>query len=241
MMIGLGLSLCSSRGTSFDPLSVADCLLWLRADLGVTESGGAVSAWADQSGAADANRNALQGTATNQPAFVAADANFGNAPTISFDGNDNYLATGAFTGGPYAQPVTMYAAFRHAASGGYVFDDIDGSSRLAFVAGTASGGFFFAGSAAVSFDTATGTTYVVGLVFDGAGSASYVNNSQTAAVTDDVGANALKSLQIGSRNNEANFLTGQIAEILAYSGAHDAATRRRVMQYMGARVGVSVT
>lgn len=70
--------------------------LWLRADLGITLNVGNVSAWADQSG------NALdlsQGTAANQPLYVASWKN--SKPGITFDGVSDVLTrtTGAFAAG----------------------------------------------------------------------------------------------------------------------------------------------
>ncbi len=70
--------------------------LWLRADLGITLNVGNVSAWADQSG------NALdhsQGTAANQPLYVASWKN--SKPGITFDATNDILTrtTGFFAAG----------------------------------------------------------------------------------------------------------------------------------------------
>jgi photosystem II stability/assembly factor-like uncharacterized protein len=60
--------------------------VWLRADLGVTATGGKVSAWADQSGE---GRSATQATAAAQPALVANALN--GKPVISFDGTSDFM------------------------------------------------------------------------------------------------------------------------------------------------------
>jgi len=61
------------------PTEIADCVLWLDAGQGVTESGGAVSAWADQSPSGDSLEQAV---ANRQPALVAGAVN--GRPAISF-------------------------------------------------------------------------------------------------------------------------------------------------------------
>jgi hypothetical protein len=58
-----------SDGSVFDPGAVAGLVLWLDANKGVTQIGGAVSGWADQT----SNHNdASQHTATLQPTFAAS-------------------------------------------------------------------------------------------------------------------------------------------------------------------------
>lgn len=235
----MGLPLSAIIGREFLPTRVSDCRLWLRADLGVTQVANAVSAWADQSEAGDSNRNAVQATGAAKPTYVAADANFNGKPTVSFDGGDN-LRTGAFTGGPYAQPITIYVAFRSSASAVYVFDDLDNTSRIVFGTGVSTSGFIFAGTQ-VNVAQSINTTHVAGLVYNGASSAGYIDDSQTAVASGDAGSNALKALTIGARFTLDTNLIGQIAEIIVYSGAHNAETRQWAMKYMGNRYAVAVT
>lgn len=69
----------SSATPTFNPTQIAGCSLWLRADLGITQSSGSVSSWADQSGN---GRDATQAVANNQPTFTASGIN--SLPTVSF-------------------------------------------------------------------------------------------------------------------------------------------------------------
>jgi uncharacterized delta-60 repeat protein len=79
----------TSPDNGFD-IAVGDCpantgilpALWLRADVGVTQTNGAVSAWADQSGS---NNNHLQDSVGNRPGFSSVDANFN--PSLTFNGS----------------------------------------------------------------------------------------------------------------------------------------------------------
>lgn len=84
-------------GPGFTPRSLSGLVAWYRSDLGITIATG-VSAWADQSGSGDANRNAAQGTGANQPTYTAADAAFGNQPSLTSTAASNQcLFTGVWS------------------------------------------------------------------------------------------------------------------------------------------------
>src|SRR3990167_5486880 len=61
-------------------------IAWFRTGVGITESGGFASVWADQSGNGN---DLLQATGTNQPAYSAG--------VLTFDGVDNRMKCAAFT------------------------------------------------------------------------------------------------------------------------------------------------
>lgn len=71
----------------FVPTDLAGCVLWLRADLGISIGTG-VSAWADQSGQGN---NYSQGTGANQPGIAANGNARGNGPALTFSGATQYL------------------------------------------------------------------------------------------------------------------------------------------------------
>lgn len=68
------------------PIASTGPLLWLRADRGVVQTGGRVSAWEDQSGQ---HRDATQSAPELRPELVASALN--GMPAVSFDGIDDYL------------------------------------------------------------------------------------------------------------------------------------------------------
>jgi len=70
----------------------ANLSLWLKADAGIT-GGVNVSAWADQSGNGN---DAIQGAGGLQPIINSGGLNFN--PIITFDGSDDYFATGSNLG-----------------------------------------------------------------------------------------------------------------------------------------------
>jgi hypothetical protein len=77
-MDGAFLAVGQGDGPSINPE-----ILWLEADYGVTESGGAVSAWGDRTSNA---YSFTQGTAGNRPTLTAAQIN--GLPVLRFDGGD---------------------------------------------------------------------------------------------------------------------------------------------------------
>ena len=79
----------STQSFSQSPGGVSTGLeLWLKADLGVTSSGGSVSQWSDQSGN---TLHATQGTTTDQPTVSTATQNFN--PMLTFDGSNDQLTS----------------------------------------------------------------------------------------------------------------------------------------------------
>lgn len=79
---------------TFTATALQGIKLWLRADAGVTNSAGAVSAWADQSGNAN---TATQVTSGNRPAYVTNALN--GLPVIRFDGMNSYFGITNFLAG----------------------------------------------------------------------------------------------------------------------------------------------
>jgi hypothetical protein len=69
----------------FIPPLLPGCVLWLRADLGVTLNAGNVSAWADQSGLGN---NFVQGTAASQALLLPS--SLSGQTSVDFDGLDDW-------------------------------------------------------------------------------------------------------------------------------------------------------
>lgn len=93
------------------PKTLPNCVWWLDSSLGVTVNGSnEVTNWADQSGAADANRDAIAATAGLVPK-VNSDPDYGGKPSIGpfRNATDRRLKTGAWTGGGFEDPYTINA------------------------------------------------------------------------------------------------------------------------------------
>jgi hypothetical protein len=84
---GIGIGPFGGRAP-FLPTDIDGCVLWLRADLGITEAGSGVSVWADQSGNGN---DFVQGTDSARPPYTASDPDFNGHPSLSFDGSADHL------------------------------------------------------------------------------------------------------------------------------------------------------
>ncbi len=225
---------------AFTPGSLAGLQLWLRADLGVT--GSPVSAWADQSGVGDANRNAAQVTAGRRPAFNASNASYNNQPTVDFTAASlHYLITGTWSVA-LAQPATwIIVGHDPSATTDVVIDGIGAGNRHLVDRVDAANVGMYGGSIVVS---GAGNWQSKGCVlaeFNGATSKLFFNNFTTATATGSAGAVSLTGLTIGAvQGAGAYFWNGPIAEIIAVSGLVSTGDKASLKAYLNARYATSI-
>jgi hypothetical protein len=201
-----------------------------------------LSAWADQSGTGDVNKNATQATIGNQPAHDAADAAYGNQPTVTFDGA-NSMVTGTWAVAP---PVTntVFIVGQSTIDGsvdGYLWD-------------SAGAGFYClrttddditwqAASNSVTLNNqAVGSPGVIVASNDGGnGRLAFNSKSWGAGPTAAMGSSTATGFVIGAYvGGGVHQLTGKIAEIIIYDTALSDADRGRVLDYLSARYGITV-
>lgn len=222
--------------------------LWFRADIGVTQAANRVSAWANQSGSADANRNLVQGTGANQPRLVATNSAFANRPTVgtlTTSDEDLSMQSGTFAAA-IGTTATVYHVLR-------IPSGLGNNVALRWGLGTyANAPSFVVDTGMTSYQSndgtnllqtagvlAAGTVYVVCSIYNGASGQTFLSRHTTAAATGNAGSTSMNTLRIGTI---AGFATRyETAEIIAYSGAHAQAKRQEVMTYLGARYGVTIT
>ncbi len=95
-------------------LPVTDNLLTrFRADAGVTESGGYVTAWADQATVVGGANDAVQANSAMQPQLITVGSPMGDLPVVRFDGGD-YLDIAANTAFE-SSTFSMFAVYTAAA------------------------------------------------------------------------------------------------------------------------------
>lgn len=109
----------------FVPTDIGGLVLWLRSDLGITQGGGTVSAWADQSGAGN---HFTQGSPVIQPNYVASETDFPTPrPAVKFNVASSSLVSGAvFSGIAWIGVVGVYPAATFANFNGLVIAGTSG-------------------------------------------------------------------------------------------------------------------
>lgn len=90
-LLSLNLKYGDINLTPIEPDDITGLQLWLKADVGITESGGAISLWEDQSGN---NRDADQPNVTLRPNYVTGALN--GLPVVRYDGTGETLQTIGF-------------------------------------------------------------------------------------------------------------------------------------------------
>ena len=212
--------------------SMLSTALWLDAAdaTTVTTSSGLITEWRDKSGN---SRHASQSTPSSRPALTASTLN--GQSVITFDGSNDYLRTTIFS---LSQPVSYFCVCKSNKTTGvnldrsYVFDggfQAVGSSAdrhlLALFGNVTSKNSIYAGSwldsgVSISLDPIIGS-----LRFNG-GSSSITINSTT--ITGDAGANTQSfGLTLGANyQNNYDFFSGYIAELVVVSNATEDAARR---------------
>ena len=173
----------------FTPAQIAK--YWWTADAGVTESGGAVSAWVDQVGGLSID----QASSTLQPTLVTS-TNLNNQQAIRFDGTNDYLER---------NPISF-------ASDGYAFsyitivDFIGGASSQSVVAQS----FFGPGNGRISFLRDNGTTNLLGQGFSNTANIA-VENPATTGVK-------VAAFEYDAAGNVRSWFNSFSAPIASYSG-----------------------
>lgn len=188
---------------------------------GITSASDLVSRWDDASGSGNP---LLQATGTNQPLRMPDNS-------ILFDGVDNFLKTAAFT---LNQPVTIYILFRQVTwtSTDTVFDGDASNTGVLYQTGVTPNLEIFAGASPSPItDLALNTYGIVVSVFNGVSSVVQLN--QNTPITGNVGASNMGGFTLGVRGDTTTGPSNiQVKEVILYSAAHDAPTRRQIVNYL---------
>jgi hypothetical protein len=227
---------------AFLPTSIAGCVLWLRSDLGITIGTG-VSAWADQSGSGGSGS---QGTAANQPAYAASDANFNGKPSVTYNGTTSYM-TGAVALSstaasfylvyrPVAAPVAYEGRFSAVATGGN-----DAVAPANVVIGTRNAGnalCYRGGDGGPIADPGAGVLVGYAARFDGVSCLTKLNG--TTGTTASTGAFGTNGWTMGARSTPGinTWCNVGFAEVIVYSGFTSTAADASIRAYIAARYAI---
>jgi len=217
---------------------------WFDAGAGVTQSGGAVSSWADQSGTGGTNSSADQATAANKPAYSATGWD-GTKPAITFDGVNDFLRFD-FAAVP-AAPFLFIAAIKNWSTGANdacLFRDSNGGGAVAFRYAAQNGGANWAAYGNPNFIADNGiyttaacvaefyfndtTGFIAETGTNSASSPGSTGNSTATTVTTDLGASVFGGSYAGVTMGECLFFVGTL----------DTATRQKLEGYFAWKWGV---
>lgn len=229
----------ASGAAPFNPATgtASTCRLWLRSDLGLTaDSGTLVSAWLDQSGQGDSNRNAAA-AGSARPGYTSSNVNYNGRPTVNFTSAAHRMATGVWSAA-VAQVFTVVLVGRAISSGanGYWYESLNGASHLR--ENNSSGLIAYAGTV-----LARGTTNAPAVVlveFNGASTAVYETKRSVTGTVGNAGTGGLTGMYIGNETGSAGYLNGELAEILVYSGVLSSGDKTAVFDYLEARYAITL-
>lgn len=204
-----------------------------------------VSAWADQSGSGDANKNAVQATAANQPPYLASSSLVPGKPSIASTNLQSYLlATGAW-GAALTPPFTIcgVASATQDATNNYIWDSISTANQDALYAAVSGGGWTLYAGAAGPTD-ASGVDALqhafIGYYSGGAGSQIF-RDARTAKATAALGNNNLTGITLGNYAGGGNFAGGgELFEFAVYNKQLSAAEIANLLQYFGSRYNITI-
>ena len=173
------------------------------------------------------NNDLAQTTAGSKPTYRTNQIN--GLPIVQGDGTADWMRKLTVTS---TQPITVYAVIQpQAGSASKIFLAFDGIS-LSTVLATGKMRFSaYAGASLQTGDTIDwGLTAIGSFVINGASSAIYTNGGFEK--TGNVGAGNGGRLHICSDTAATAFSDAFLAELIGYTGAHDATTRRRLEEYL---------
>lgn len=177
-------------------------IAWFRKGVGITESAGLASAWADQSGNGN---NLVQATGTNQPAYSAG--------VLTFDGVDNFMKCVTFT---LAQPTQVSILAQQVTwTANEKLYDGNGNSSGALTQRTASPGIAIIaglGLVALNNDMTVGAYHAVTVLFSGASSTILVGGG--TATTGDPGSSSMSGFTLGANGTPGQYGNVDVKEVI---------------------------
>jgi len=222
-----------SASSSFNPLSVSGCKLWLKSDVGITKDGSdLVSAWEDQSGESN---DTAQATGTKQPLWV--DNAYASKPTIRFDGVDNDLLKTTFTAGELTQPTTIFivCTFPSTNSENAVFGG-GTSDKNCSIWRTINNYRMYAGIQVGSITSSTAFAQFT-LLFNT--TSSTLRRNKTSLETGmNVGIEPFQGICLGGLYGTIYFGDTDISEMLVYTGNISSANVTLIEDYLSDRWGL---
>jgi hypothetical protein len=215
----------------FDPSSIAGLAVWLDATQIASTDGTALSSWSDASGG---GHHATQASGTLQPTYQTNELN--GKPVVRFDGTDDFMTLGNLSA-TFPAAATLFVVFTPVTESAYSVYEHD--STNGFWRFSDGNGYWR------TFRSARVDGYIV-MPASGNHMVSLVSSAATwQAYLDGVGGGAQAaayqagtSHEIGRSQGNAEYLAGDIAEVLVYDSALSDGNRVAVQTYLQAKWGL---
>ena len=238
---GIGGTSGSAGEAGAGPTVSSDGLvLWLRADLGVSESQGFIEEWSDQS---PAQQHATQSVQSRRPRL--ADAELGDLPAVDFDGTDDQMIL-PIGFADFRAGLTFAAVVvpRVPGGDGAAFLELSSAAELDDVHfGLFRGEFSYEVELGnhVAGTVVFGSPQLIAMVHGGDGTATIYVNGELAAPAEAFALPAFASREqnfVGrSLFGENVPFAGAIGELLLYARPLDEAERIALERYLSGRFG----
>ena len=220
----------------------ANLALWLRADAGVlTDAGGNVSQWLDQSPNAN---NAMAAASPHRPAFLASSINgepalsfsaaslqfLTNAPSssLAIAGDISIFVLANMADASMSRTLVAKAKVNQPAPYDYYY----GASKVTFLRGNGT----VNGSLNSSTLPSAGVAHLFGVVMAGTAVTNYTDaNTNGIGTISTTIADAGTPLYIGARDDFGTIMNGTIAEIMIFSQALSGMDLTNVNTYLGTK------
>lgn len=242
-----GVALSSTPGVDpgtlpmTNPATLANLVVYFRADSLTASDGDKVASWAPVAGAESAA--AANATSANQPTYRTNQQN--SKPAVVFVAASNtWLDTGNWSSSRNVPNTIFVVAKRTGSQNGNFFSGRNGVYNYMGTGDSTHIGIG-AGSPDQLFAPMTQDSFhVLAAVYNGAASAIYVDAvAPTASGTTGTSASAwLPGLHIGTNSaHTAAFLDGAVAEIVVVNAALDTSSIAAVMRWLGNKYGITIS
>lgn len=227
-------------GGGVDPDDVSGLVAWYRADTLGLADGAAVSSWPDSSGG---GRTLSQATSGKRPTFVTAGGLFNGLPCVRFAGTDDTLTNLAVAGISALAGITVIVVHRLATAGTADIVHLDAGAGVSMCRTHFEGSEYraeFDSAGALGGGVSSRVANIAVTHYDGAqvtalrGTSAHSRAAKTGAVTTT-------RIFLGSYRDSANYMDGDIAEVLIYNKALSPTERASVVKGLAAKYELGAT
>ena len=229
------------KSDAFDPLNVPDIRGYWTAEEVILNGSNVVTM--PEIANLDSNMDVTQANTSLQPAYLSNGIN--GMPVINFNSN-KYLASSVWTSAQ-TQPATHYSVYKPISFSSYAIlvDGINASNRNAIYNLNGTPSIFASVELQASSRPLVANENIIQCsVFDSVSNLSkiFINNYSTASATGNCGTQGLTGIQFGvDPTAYANSANAYLACHYVFSGLHDEATRKRIMEFLSLKYSIPVT